>query len=65
MQAATYAANADRIRLDALRHALDALRQTRASFAANRTIPEAARRQAIVSIEESIRDLEQDRREPD
>ena len=65
VQADRYAASADRIRLDALRQALTGLRRTRAEYAANRSMPEEARRDAIEGIEDSIRDLEQEMAQPD
>ena len=59
------AANGERIRLVALRSALEGLRRTRDSFASNRAMSEDARRDAIDGIEDSIRDLEQDMSEHD
>lgn len=65
LQAHRFAANADRIRLAAMRHAIDSLRQTRAGMAANATIPADAHADAVESLGESIRELEAEMAQPD
>ena len=57
---AEMAANAMRIQQDAMRSAMEGLRQTRISIASNRAMPEEARREALRGIDESIAEVSRD-----